>query len=202
MWPICTANSFLWLVIPFVIGLFTGFWTWARKGSALAGGGGRSEFNSVPGGAYEILPARSDLPHREKAAGGTDETAGKSIGPGVSPIPIRKPQRRPESINEALSPRKVDSDLGIPAAIGDSDDLTRIKGIGPKLNALLQGLGVRRFDQIAAWGPYEIAKVDSHLGAFRGRVVRDDWIDQAGLLARGAFDEFEARFGGTATSAD
>jgi predicted flap endonuclease-1-like 5' DNA nuclease len=71
----------------------------------------------------------------------------------------------------------------------------QIKGIGPKLNTLLISLGVTRFDQIAAWGAGEIDKVDDHLGTFKNRITRDSWIEQAGLLARGAIAEFEAKFG-------
>jgi predicted flap endonuclease-1-like 5' DNA nuclease len=85
--------------------------------------------------------------------------------------------------------------IGIPAAVGSPDDLLQIKGVGPKLNDLLIGLGVRRFDQIANWGASEIAKVDEHLGAFKGRIDRDLWVEQSGLLARGAIAEFEAKFG-------
>ena len=85
--------------------------------------------------------------------------------------------------------------IGIPAAVGAADDLLQVKGIGPKLNELLTGLGVSRFDQIAAWGSAEIAKVDEHLGTFKGRIDRDLWTEQAGLLARGAIAEFEAKFG-------
>jgi predicted flap endonuclease-1-like 5' DNA nuclease len=85
--------------------------------------------------------------------------------------------------------------IGIPAAVGAPDDLLQIKGIGPKLNELLITLGVRRFDQMSAWGASDVAKVDEHLGAFTGRIERDQWIEQAGLLARGAIAEFEAKFG-------
>lgn len=85
--------------------------------------------------------------------------------------------------------------IGIPGAVGDPDDLLKIKGIGPKLNALLTGLGITRFDQIAAWGAAEIDKVDDHLGTFKSRIGRDNWVEQAGLLARGAIAEFEAKFG-------
>jgi predicted flap endonuclease-1-like 5' DNA nuclease len=85
--------------------------------------------------------------------------------------------------------------IGIPAAVGNPDDLLQIKGIGPKLNELLISLGVRRFDQIANWGASEIGKVDEHLGAFKGRIDRDRWVEQAGLLASGAIAEFEAKFG-------
>jgi predicted flap endonuclease-1-like 5' DNA nuclease len=85
--------------------------------------------------------------------------------------------------------------IGIPAAVGDPDDLLQIKGIGPKLNSLLISLGVTRFDQIAAWGASEVDKVDDHLGTFKNRITRDSWIEQAGLLAKGAIAEFEAKFG-------
>jgi len=85
--------------------------------------------------------------------------------------------------------------IGVPAAQGEPDDLRRIKGIGPKLNALLAELGITRYDQIAAWSAADIAKVDAHLGTFQGRIVRDNWVEQAGLLARGDTAGFAAKFG-------
>jgi predicted flap endonuclease-1-like 5' DNA nuclease len=85
--------------------------------------------------------------------------------------------------------------IGIPAAVGDPDDLLQIKGVGPKLNELLISLGIRRFDQIAAWGRSEIEKVDGHLGNFKGRIDRDNWVDQSGLLAKGMIAEFESKYG-------
>ena len=72
----------------------------------------------------------------------------------------------------------------IAAAVGESDDLTRISGIGPKLNDLCQSLGVRRFDQIAAWSASDIAEVDQFL-KIKGRITRDDWVGQAKKLAKG-----------------
>lgn len=83
----------------------------------------------------------------------------------------------------------------IAAAVGAADDLTLIKGVGPKLNALLISLGVIRFDQIAAWGASEIGEVDRFLGSFKGRIGRDAWVEQAGLLARGDHAAFAAKFG-------
>ncbi|MFM6852778.1 MAG: hypothetical protein ACKOUM_01700, partial [Sphingopyxis sp.] len=68
----------------------------------------------------------------------------------------------------------------IAPAIGDADDLTLLKGVGPKLNALLGTLGVTRFDQIAAWTDADIAEVDGFLGNFKGRATRDHWVEQAG----------------------
>jgi NADH-quinone oxidoreductase subunit E len=67
---------------------------------------------------------------------------------------------------------------------GGADDLKRITGVGPKLEAVLNDMGFYHFDQIAAWGPAEIAWVDARL-KFKGRIVRDNWVAQAGELAEG-----------------
>jgi len=63
------------------------------------------------------------------------------------------------------------------------DDLKRIKGVGPALEALLHSLGYYHFDQVAGWSAAEVAWVDDNLEGFKGRVTRDDWVEQAGLLA-------------------
>jgi predicted flap endonuclease-1-like 5' DNA nuclease len=77
----------------------------------------------------------------------------------------------------------------------ETDDLLRLKGVGPKLNSLLISLGVTRFDQIANWTEADLAKVDAQLGTFKGRPVRDQWIDQAKSLAAGDVAGFEAKYG-------
>jgi len=76
---------------------------------------------------------------------------------------------------------------------GGPDDLKKIKGIGPKLESLLHGLGYYHFDQIAGWGPGEIAWVDSNLEGFNGRATRDDWVGQARVLAAGGTTDFAER---------
>jgi predicted flap endonuclease-1-like 5' DNA nuclease len=82
-----------------------------------------------------------------------------------------------------------------PAPEGPPDDLTRMKGVGPKLVALLHDLGVTHFSQIAAWSDEDIAAIDQHLGAFRGRITRDRWVEQARRLAADDISGFEAEFG-------
>lgn len=64
---------------------------------------------------------------------------------------------------------------------GEPDDLTLIKGIGPKLSEKLNQLGIYHFDQIAGWTPQQAAWVDTSL-ATKGRIMRDDWIGQATIL--------------------
>lgn len=82
-----------------------------------------------------------------------------------------------------------------PAVEGEADDLRKIKGVGPKLVTLLQALGVTRYAQIAAWTDADIARIDGQLGNFTGRITRDNWVEQAKLLAAGDTAGFEGKFG-------
>jgi predicted flap endonuclease-1-like 5' DNA nuclease len=83
----------------------------------------------------------------------------------------------------------------LPGASGPPDDLVKLKGVGPKLAAVLNGIGITRFDQIAKLSPGQVEDLDPMLGAFRGRLARDNIVDQADYLARGDIDGFEQRFG-------
>jgi predicted flap endonuclease-1-like 5' DNA nuclease len=79
--------------------------------------------------------------------------------------------------------------------VTDGDDLTRIKGLGPKLSRLLADLGVTRYAQIAAWTEADIVAIDAKLGAFAGRPTRDSWVEQAQLLVSGDAAAYEEKFG-------
>jgi predicted flap endonuclease-1-like 5' DNA nuclease len=82
-----------------------------------------------------------------------------------------------------------------PATATEADDLSKLKGVGPKLVALLHGLGITRFSQIAAWTDEDIAGIDVQLGNFKGRITRDNWVEQAKFLASGDKAGFEGQFG-------
>ena len=91
--------------------------------------------------------------------------------------------------DEALQrPAGLDAPRG-----GQPDDLKMIKGVGPKLEALLNEMGFYHYDQLADWGAAEIAWVDRNLQGFKGRVTRDRWVAQARILAAGGTTEFSAR---------
>ncbi|MBZ9732418.1 NADH-ubiquinone dehydrogenase [Mesorhizobium sp. CA18] len=61
-------------------------------------------------------------------------------------------------------------------------DLKAISGIGPKLEKVLNGLGIWTYGQIAAWTSEEIAWVEDYL-SLAGRIGRDNWTAQAAALA-------------------
>lgn len=102
-------------------------------------------------------------------------------------------------IGEVIAAAATHAAQATPAAAetpaGDGDDLTRIKGLGPKIAALLRGLDITRFDQIAGWSEADVARIDPQLGTFQGRIARDNWVEQARYLSAGDVSGFEARFG-------
>lgn len=65
---------------------------------------------------------------------------------------------------------------------GQGDDLKKIKGIGAKTESALQALGIHYYDQIAAWTPENIEWLEGRV-AIKGRILREQWVDQAVLLA-------------------
>ena len=68
---------------------------------------------------------------------------------------------------------------------GKADDLALIWGVADKLAEKLQAMGIWHFDQIAQWTPANVAWFEGQLTGFKGRVVRDKWIEQARKLADG-----------------
>jgi predicted flap endonuclease-1-like 5' DNA nuclease len=83
----------------------------------------------------------------------------------------------------------------LPGASGPPDDLRKLKGVGPKFAEILNERGIIRFEQLARLNPDEVERLDTTLGAFRGRLARDRVTEQADYLARGDVEGFEHRFG-------
>ena len=75
---------------------------------------------------------------------------------------------------------------------GKSDNLTRIKGVGAKIEEKLNNSGIYHYDQIASWDTDNIEWADETLG-FPGRAEREEWVKQAKALASGEATEFSKR---------
>lgn len=69
------------------------------------------------------------------------------------------------------------------APLGEPDDLTRIKGVGPAMAGKLNGLGVYHFAQIAEFTPEDVSVIEESV-ASKGRLRRESWIAQAFDLAQ------------------
>lgn len=115
-----------------------------------------------------------------------------------APIRPHMVQRSDETVfgheAEVTTKHVLGSDRAVPTD-GPADDLERLKGVGPKLAAMLSAHGLTRYEQIAKLTDSEVERIDADLGAFRGRLQRDRVVEQADYLARGDLDGFEQRFG-------
>jgi predicted flap endonuclease-1-like 5' DNA nuclease len=82
--------------------------------------------------------------------------------------------------DESVVIRLADADEeALSIEVARPDDLKMIKGIGPKIESMLHDQGITTFQQIAELDDHAIARLDDVLGAFRGRIERDDWVGSA-----------------------
>ncbi|WP_298363367.1 NrfD/PsrC family molybdoenzyme membrane anchor subunit [uncultured Lutibacter sp.] len=65
-----------------------------------------------------------------------------------------------------------------------ADDLKLISGVGPKLEGILNNIGIYSFDQVSKMTDKEYDLLDSLLDSFKGRAKRDDWAGQAKNLKK------------------
>jgi NADH-quinone oxidoreductase subunit E len=123
----------------------------------------------------------------------------KSPADGETALPADHPKAKPaKKDNTALSQAKpLLTDKNRPAALekpATPDDLKLISGVGPKIEAILNEIGIHTFAQVASWKKAEREWVDGYL-SFHGRIERDDWVKQAKALAKGGEAEYIKVFG-------
>lgn len=130
-------------------------------------------------------PSAAQLKKEEEAA----ETALKALPKGASAEDkANAVGKKPRALKE---PRK-----------SGADNLKQIKGVGKVIEGKLNIQGIWHFDQISKWDRPEVQWFDTFL-SFKGRIDRDDWLNQAIILASGGETEFSKRTakGSVATSA-
>jgi predicted flap endonuclease-1-like 5' DNA nuclease len=195
-----SAGGFLALVAGAVVGGIV-FWLLARGDATIAHGtappDSAAQADTVPDapepGAAAATPGAAAVAPAEP-----EPEPAPEYDPVPDPAPMPKPT--PEAVEAAGEEARTDGGnttgqstkpemLRAPRD-GGADDLKQIKGVGPKLEQLLNSMGVYHFDQIAGWTADEVAWLDDNLQGFKGRVSRDDWVAQAQVLAQGGATEF------------
>jgi predicted flap endonuclease-1-like 5' DNA nuclease len=117
------------------------------------------------------------------------EPAGKRTGLGAL--------RSVQALGSAQEPgpeaakRAADRTAGI-TTVSAPNDLKRIRGIGVLIEKKLNSMGVNSYDQIANWTADDIEHFSSSLD-FKGRIERENWVEQARILASGGSTEFSRR---------
>ena len=138
----------------------------------------------ISGGAEatpEPAASQAEAPSSSAADKAPDTASGAAAGSAEA-------GEEEKAAEEGTKPETLTAPRG-----GKADNLKEIKGVGPKLETLLNEMGFYHFDQIAGWTDAEIAWVDANLKGFKGRVTRDDWVGQARILASGGETEFSKR---------
>jgi len=175
------ASLWLPLLLSAALGFVVGGWIWrdpSRYTSEDELGYAATSAPIIPPAPPEIKPESEPETEPEPAA---------DLPTMEEPVAETEPEPEPEPV-QAPSPF-------LAAPNGEPDNLTLIKGVGPKLSDMLHGLGVFHFTQIAEWDADQVSEVDSQLGNFKGRVSRDRWADQARMLANRDVAAFEREFG-------
>ncbi len=151
----------------------------------------------VPPPAAEAPPPKPATKPKAAAKPAAKKTAAaKEPAKATAKKAAAKPAADAAAIpSEPTVPPPASAPPAPPAEEAKADNLQLLKGVGPKLVVLLNSLGVTSFRQIAEWTDADVARVDAQLGAFQGRIARDNLIDQAGYLARGDKAGFEAKYG-------
>ncbi len=153
-----------------------------------------SAAGSVKAATPEIANARGPASVQADGAIGSKPapaTADTPVAPASGTQALAAPADEPQpSEADVAGAGKVVSDEFKPELLtaperGKADDLELIWGVGPKLAAMLNKMGVWHFRQIASWNEMNLRWVDQNLGTFKGRAVRDKWIEQAVKLASG-----------------
>lgn len=174
------AENWILLALALVIGLVIAWYLFRAN-----------RRTRVTGASRDVLDDGADRAERNKALIDSAPAAMRNTVP-------HEPVVAPDALGAtgAAIAAAVDTGLAHHASVAaPGDDLTRIKGVGPKLAAILADLGVTSFAQVAAWDDAEIDRVDAQLGRFEGRIRRDDWVGQAALLASGNAEEFASKYG-------
>ena len=156
------AEIWAWVLVGFLLGVAVGWWIWFQKPEAM-----RVAEPAV------VARLRADL-----------DASASALARSESDLALANNSRKALEARLAAAGQPV-KQLFLAAPIGVADDLTAINGIGIRLAALLGDIGIFHIDQIAGWTSKDIAEVDAKLGSFKGRIVRDNWVEQAQALVHG-----------------
>lgn len=191
--------NWLIFILALLIGVLVAYWLFARgstgvprdrrpdvldEGAAPAQRN-QSLIDAPPAAAEALLPM---------AGAGAMAGIGEIVAVAAQDEVEEAEARRLEAAAAAPAPAAEPAASPAPGAAG-ADDLLKLKGVGPKLVALLHSFGITSYAQIAAWSESDIDAMDAQMGAFAGRIRRDNWVEQAALLQSGDTGAYEAKFG-------
>jgi predicted flap endonuclease-1-like 5' DNA nuclease len=171
--------------MPKATALYTGHDGDSGGQGVSAGAGGMDAAMPPPVPPVAVNPISVEPERPEPVATSTVVPAAADVGETLELDASDEKAQAADSIGER--PPALKSARG-----GVPDDLKMIKGIGRQNEGRLNALGTYHFDQVASWNAGQCRWVGSYL-AFAGRIEREDWVNQAKVLASGEATEFSKR---------
>ena len=169
---------------------------WVEQAQILAKGG-----DTAPSRDYD---RRNSDVSRDTAARPKSITEAIRANAGSAPVSRPDISGLRSVRSEAYRPPVVDAATAAAAAAAASvgsakvvrsaeiDDLKRIRGIGVLIEKRLNSVGIVSYGQIADWTTDDIDRVSATLD-FKGRIERENWVEQARILSAGGQTEFSRR---------
>jgi predicted flap endonuclease-1-like 5' DNA nuclease len=131
-----------------------------------------------------VTPAEPRAPEPVSAIGRPVHDA---VDAGSAPAAV---VQAPEVDVPAAEPTAADPTAADPTAAEErTDDLRRIRGVGPAIESALHRLGVRSYRQLATLDPAGLDRVRDAVHDRWQRIEREDWIGQARQLHQEKYGE-------------
>jgi predicted flap endonuclease-1-like 5' DNA nuclease len=180
-----TWHMWILLLLAFGGGVITGWVLRSRSDEPerprLSAGEPAKASTPSPAPKPAPAPAASPAPAAGEASGATTKAPTPAASKAKSAAPDA-PAAAAKSSAVADGPKPVPGAAVNAPEPGAGDDLTQIKGVGPKAAEKLNEAGVTKVGQIAKWTGADVERFDALING-RGRIERDDWVGQAKKLA-------------------
>jgi predicted flap endonuclease-1-like 5' DNA nuclease len=163
---------------------------WVEQAQILSRGGDTAfsrGYDRGSGNGAALPPQAASAP----AESTMESAAAPPPKPDLSALRSLRGQDRGEEPGPEAALAAASQDKVIRAPTGN--DLKRIRGIGVLIEKKLNSMGVASYEQIANWTAQDIDRVSQQLD-FKGRIERENWVEQARILASGGATEFSRRF--------
>jgi len=156
----------------------------ADKGPGTLARSASAAGSAVKGAGSAIATGLGSLFKRKPAAAEPDKAGDQEGAKDETTVPATTLPARADKPVDQEAPRRP---APVPSHKFDTsggDDLQRIRAIDAETERRMKELGVAMFDTIATWTPADVKRINDALG-LTDRIDREQWIEQAQILAKG-----------------
>ncbi len=127
-----------------------------------------------------IFDVKEAAHSKEEVASHTAKVENESVVRQEAKIVETEEEKVSETVEESIFPEEISKKTV------ENTDLKTIRGIGPKIELNLKGLGCKTIKDIVELTDSEVTNIETKLG-FPGRIARENWIEQAKDIFDGKF---------------